>query len=297
MLIRSGYLRLLRPHQWIKSGFVLVGFVFHRDWFNLPLLGSALAAAVAFSLIASAVYIYNDFIDREGDRLHPDKQTRPMVTGDVVPWRALSLAAVLVVLALLLAATVAGTALTVILLAYLALMLAYCHGVRQVVILDVFVIATGFLLRLLAGTEGIGIAASGWLLICGIFLALFLGFAKRRAELQAVSGDSTPRRVLADYSPALLDSLIMLTGSGVMISYSLYTLSPDTVQAHGTDALLYTVPVVIYGLFRYLYLLHHRGRAQDTARDLLSDRHLLLTVLLWLALVIALLATPTGATA
>ncbi|MEJ2059967.1 MAG: decaprenyl-phosphate phosphoribosyltransferase, partial [Gammaproteobacteria bacterium] len=156
--------------------------------------------------------------------------------------------------------------------------------------LDVFIIAAGFMLRILAGTLGVGIPPSQWLLLTGLMLTLFLGFAKRRAELiETGDSDKAQREVLAHYSPPLLDKMIGITATGTIMSYGLYTVSPETVQIQGTANLIYTVPFVMYGIFRYIYLLHGQGRGQDTARDLLRDPHILVTVLLWLVTVVWLI--------
>jgi 4-hydroxybenzoate polyprenyltransferase len=282
------HLRLLRPHQWIKNGFVFVGLLFGHAWSDAGRVGLALAAFAGFCLLSSAIYVFNDLIDREQDRLHPDKRRRPLASGTVgVP-------AALLLLTFCGAAGLAigiaqGPVQAAIFGAYLVLNSAYTLGLKQVVILDVFIIAAGFMLRILAGTSGIGIAPSHWLLLCGLLLTLFLGFAKRRAELNALAEDSAShRKVLEHYSPALLDQMISVVSAGVLVAYSLYTVAPETVRLHGTPYLIYTVPFVLYGMFRYLFLLHRRGGGGDPALELLGDRHLLgasagwLIVTLWL---------------
>jgi 4-hydroxybenzoate polyprenyltransferase len=178
-----------------------------------------------------------------------------------------------------------GVDLVAILLAYLVLNAAYSLGLKRMVIIDVISVALGFLLRLLAGTLGVGIAPSPWLLMCGLMLTLLLGFGKRRAELVAVTAESG-RAVLAEYSPALLDRLITVCVSGTLISYSLYTISPQTIALHGSANLVYTVPIVTYGLFRYLYLLDQQHAAEDPSRLMLTDHHLQGAALAWLAAVV-----------
>jgi 4-hydroxybenzoate polyprenyltransferase len=170
----------------------------------------------------------------------------------------------------------------VILLGYALMNLAYSLRLKHVVLLDVFIIAAGFMLRILAGTLGVGIPPSQWLLLCGLMVTLFLGFTKRRAELAALNeGGVAHRKVLAHYSPVLLDKMIGITASGVVMSYSLYTMSPDTIRVHGTANLIYTVPFVLYGVFRYIYLLHKQDGGGDPSRELVRDKHLVLAVLAW----------------
>ena len=286
----SALLRLLRPHQWVKNGFVFVGLLFGHAWNDADKLAAALLAFAAFCLLASGVYVLNDLADRERDRQHPKKRLRPLAAGTVTVPAALAAAALCLGGGLALAFVGPGRA-PWLFVAYLAINAGYSLGLKHVVILDVFIISAGFMLRLLAGTLGVGIAPSHWLLLCGLLLTLFLGFAKRRAELLVLDGDGGGhRRVLEHYSPALLDQFITVAAAGTVVSYSLYTVSVETIALHGTPRLIYTLPFVLYGMFRYLLLLHRRGGGGDPARELLSDRHLIAAFLGWLALVIAFLA-------
>ena len=284
------YLKLLRPHQWVKNGFVFVGLIFGEAFSDLALLGQVALAALAFSLAASSIYVINDLADREKDRLHPVKRHRPLAAGTVNVTQALLLAGACLFGALMLAHTV-SLAVLLIVAAYAAINVGYSMGLKHVVVLDVFIIAAGFMLRLLAGTLGVGIDPSHWLLLCGLMLTLFLGFAKRRAELAAMSGKGgSHRKVLDDYDPALLDQFITVCAGATVVSYSLYTVSPETVALHGTTDLMVTVPFVVYGMFRYLFLLHRRGGGGDPAAELLRDRHLLLAFGGWLGTVLFILA-------
>jgi HAD superfamily hydrolase (TIGR01490 family) len=286
----ADYIKLMRPHQWVKNGFVFVGLIFGHAWGVPALLFAAILAAAAFSLMSSAIYILNDFADRERDRMHPVKRQRPLAAGRVSPRSALYFAAMLAIVAALLAFA-AGPLVLAIVAGYAAMNVAYSFGLKNQVILDVFIIATGFLLRILAGTAGIGIAPSKWLLVCGLFLTLFLGFTKRRSELLVVKGDFiTHRKALLHYSPALLDKIIAVSAGATLMSYSLYAMSPETVRMHGTENLIYTIPFVAYGLFRYLYLLHARQAGTDTSRDMFRDWHLAGTVLAWLVVTVLLIA-------
>ena len=286
-------LRLLRPHQWLKNGFVFVGLLFGHAWTDPVKLGQALAAFVAFCLLASAVYVMNDLIDREQDRLHPKKKSRPLAAGTVSGPAALTLAAVCLIAGGTIAWQFAGSA-PWIFFAYVALNVGYSFGLKHVVILDVFIIASGFMLRILAGTLGLGIAPSQWLLLCGLMLTLFLGFAKRRAELNALLTDSAShRRVLEHYTAPMLDQFIGIAAAGTVISYALYTVSAETVALHGTRGLIATVPFVLYGMLRYLWRLHTRGGGGDPAQELLTDPHLLAATAGWLLLVVLLLGGVT----
>lgn len=277
------YVRLMRPHQYLKNGFVLLGVVFAHQWQPGPLLNALLLFA-AFCAMASTVYILNDLTDIEADRRHPVKRFRPLPSGRVHPRQARWLALGLFGLALAITGFISPVALTCV-LAYFGINVLYSRWLKHVVILDVFIISAGFMLRILSGTLGLGIHPSEWLLFCGLMLTLFLGFAKRRAELLMLEAADSPlsstRRVLDDYSPALLEQLTAVTAACTLISYGLYTLSPQTIALHGGATLVYTLPFVTYGIFRYLFLLHHKARGSDTARDLMTDTHLLITVAGW----------------
>lgn len=278
------YWRALRPQQWVKNTFVWAGFLFARSWHDTALLAHVGAAFAAFCMLASAVYIGNDWIDRDADRAHPRKRARAIASGRISGRDAALLASALALGALALGAWV-GPELVAVLLAYLAVNSAYTWKLKRMVIIDVIAVAIGFLLRILAGTVGVGIAPSPWLLMCGLMLTLLLGFGKRRAELVTVAADSG-RPVLAEYSPALLDRLITVSVSGTLICYSLYTISPQTIALHGSANLVYTVPIVTYGLFRYLYLLDQEHATEDPSRLFLSDAHLLGAAAVWFAAVL-----------
>ena len=288
-------LKLLRPHQWVKNGFVFVGLLFGDVGDDWKLRGIVLFAAAGFCLLSSCVYILNDVLDRKADQAHPVKRKRPLASGTVGISQAYALAFVCGTAGLALGA-MASAIVVAILMAYLALNLAYSAGLKNIAILDVFIIAAGFMLRIFAGTWGVNIVPSYWLLLCGLLLTIFLGFAKRRAELMASvmvsdgngSNGVTQRPVLYDYSPALLDSMMSISAAGVIVSYSLYTVNPDTIALHRTDKLIYTLPFVLYGIFRYIFLLHRRG-GEDPAWTLLTDAHLLIVGALWLGVTLWLI--------
>jgi 4-hydroxybenzoate polyprenyltransferase len=282
--------RLVRPHQWVKNGFVLMGLLFANAWRQPLMLRRVVLVAIAFSLIASGVYIFNDLLDREQDMAHPKKKFRPLAAKTINVTTA-----VLLLMVLWLAGAALGffvsTAVLFILSIYIGINIAYSLGLKHVVLLDVFIIAGGFMLRILAGTTGVGIAPSQWLILCGLMVALFLGFAKRRAELYALSGETqNHRRVLDNYQPLLLDKMIVVTATCVIMTYSLYTMSPVTIQVHHTEALIYTVPFVMYAIFRYIYALHYKRTGTDPAQEIFRDPHILVSVVGWLLLTLWLIA-------
>ena len=283
-------LRLMRPHQWVKNAFVFTGLLFGHAWRNQELAMQAVTAFAAFCLVSSAVYVLNDIADVAQDRLHPRKKSRPLAAGRVSLPSAIALAAILGAAGLVLG-RMASNVVAAILLGYAMMNVAYTLHLKHIVILDVFIIAAGFMLRILAGTLGVGIAPSQWLLLCGLMVTLFLGFTKRRAEIFALNEDrAAHRKVLEHYSPVLLDKMIGITAAGLIMSYSLYTMNAETIRIHGTANLIYTVPFVMYGVFRYIYLLHHQSRGGDTAHDLVRDPHLLAVLGGWLLATLLLIS-------
>jgi len=288
-VISSGTLalliRLMRPYQWIKNSFVLVGLVFGHGWGDPDLILAVLKLFVGFCLASSAVYVLNDVFDREADRAHPEKKTRPVASGGISVPLAMIWAAILGIAGLGLAWGVSTEAVLLV-SAYVVLNIGYSAGLKHVAVLDVFLIASGFMLRILAGTLGVGIDPSRWLLGCGLMLTLFLGFAKRRAELATIdAGDvATQRKSLAAYSLPLLDRLITICSAGAVIGYAFYTLDAETIAIHGTNQLVWTLPIVLYGVFRYLYALYRQGAGADPARDVLRDPHLVGALASWIAL-------------
>jgi 4-hydroxybenzoate polyprenyltransferase len=281
-------LKLLRPHQWIKNCFVFVGLLFGQVGDDWGLVRNVLFATAGFCLMSSCVYILNDVLDREADQAHPLKRRRPLASGSVKLSHALWLALACGIAGLALGAA-ASNLVVAILFAYLVLNLSYSAGLKNVAILDVFMIAAGFMLRIFAGTWGVNIEPSKWLLLCGLLLTVFLGFAKRRAELKASDGNGASQRaVLLDYTPALLDNMMAISAAGVIVGYSLYTVSPDTIALHRTDKLIFTLPFVLYGIFRYIYLVHRSG-GEDPAWTLLTDAHMRSVGAMWLGVTLWLI--------
>lgn len=268
-------IKLLRPHQWLKNCFVFAGLLFSQLWSNTVFVERVVFAFVAFCFASSLVYLLNDWHDRKQDMLHPIKRHRPFASGSVSATAGLALAAVLLAGAVWLAW--GNPVLLALLAVYGLLNLAYSLRLKQVPVVDVFIIASGFMLRLLAGTVAVGIAPSHWLLLTGMFIALFLGFAKRKAE--SFHAPDSQRAVLSHYPPALLDTFIAMTMTAMLITYCLFAISAESQSRHG-ERLIYTAPLVIFGMLRYTYQVH-RGKGEDVARDLLRDPWIVVTGICW----------------
>jgi 4-hydroxybenzoate polyprenyltransferase len=289
-------IKVCRPRQYLKNGFVLVGLIFGGTA-DFGLIARVGLAFVAFCAIASAVYIGNDICDVEADRRHPTKRLRPIASGAVPARVGWTLCGALAAFALLAAAWLGGEAF-VCLLSYALINVGYSLWWKHIAVIDVFLIASGFMLRLLMGTIGVDIAPSSWLLLCGMMLTLFLGFAKRRAEMiifaHRRATDPTTRKVLDDYSPELIEQFTSISAACVILTYGLYTVSPETVARHHTERLIVTLPFVVYGMFRYLYLLHRQKGGHDTARDLMTDPHLIFVGVAWAATTLFVLSKASA---
>ena len=284
----SAWVRALRPDQWVKNLVVLAPLLFSQQLLDAATLGVALASAALFCAVSSAVYLLNDVSDLERDRLHPRKRLRPIAAGVIAPRAALAGSAVLgavgLALALRLSVPFAG-----LLALYLALNLGYSLRLKDVPIIDVIMIAGFFVLRAVAGGVAIAVDVSSWLIVCTFMIMLFLALAKRRSEL-VVMGESPESRPSARvYSVELLDQLMSVTVATTIVSYCLYTLDPDVARKLGAEHLEATIPFVVYGLFRYLYLVRSGTATENPARAVLTDTPLVLAGTLWAALVIALL--------
>jgi len=279
----------LRPHQWTKNLVVLAALVFAQRLFDGPSVLVASGALVIFCLLSGAVYLVNDLADLEQDRKHPVKRNRPLAAGKLSP-RLATGAAVVLVTGGLVAAYWLAPGFGVVATIYFATMTAYSFILKNIVILDVLVVAFGFVLRAVAGALAIDVVFSNWLLICTLLAALFLALAKRRQELTLLaSGAAEHRRILGEYSPYLLDQMIAVVTASTLVSYALYTLAPETVAKFGTDRLIWTLPFVLYGIFRYLYLVHQKEEGGDPTKVLLNDRPILVTVALWAATIVTLI--------
>ncbi len=279
----------LRPKQWTKNGLVYAGVVFAQLAGEPGMLWRATAGFFAFSLLAGTVYLVNDLKDVEADRQHPKKRKRPVASGRLQPAMAWAAVPVLLAIVGVLAAWL-GTGFAWVLVAYLVSNVAYSFGLKHQVILDVFMIALGFVLRAVAGVELLLPVApatqiSVWLLVCTFFGALFLAVSKRRRELtNAGTTAVTQRAVLATYTPELLDRMLTVSASTTLMSYALYTIWPATVAKFGSEALIITVPVVAYGVFRYLHLVRVSETSEDPSQVMLTDRPIQATIVLFVVL-------------
>ena len=276
------WIKLVRPQQWVKNFFVLAPLLFSGRALDPSAQRAALVAFVVFCLLASAVYVINDVIDREQDRAHPTKRNRPIASGAIGVGSALVLATILLVLSVS-GAWSMGPKLFYCAVAYLSLNVVYSIWIKHVVILDVFSISAFFVLRLLAGAAAVAVRPSVWLILCGGLLSLYLGFAKRRHELVLLGeGSSDHRAVLSQYSTAFLDQLSVVLLAVTIVSYIMYTLESDTARLVGGEALSYSTVFVLYGVLRYLFLVHKRLDG-NPAETLLTDKGLLVAVTLWVA--------------
>ncbi len=279
----------LRPHHWTKNLILFAPLVFSRHLLERGLLLRALAAFGLFCILSSSVYVFNDLRDLERDRLHPVKARRPLASGALSPHLAAGVSACMMLGALGVSFWL-NLAFGIVALAYVGLQIAYSLWMRAVVILDVFTIAGGFVLRAVAGAEAIAVPISSWFFICTLLLALFLALSKRRHELLLLEdAASTHRTSLIEYTPPLLDQMIATVTAATIVTYALYTLSSETVARLHTDALKYTIPIVLYGIFRYLYLVYRRGEGGNPEMALVTDRPLVLAIFLYGAMVIWIL--------
>jgi 4-hydroxybenzoate polyprenyltransferase len=283
-----GVLVSLRPRQWVKNLFVFGGLVFSQRLFTAS-VWPALGAFAIFCGLSGAIYLLNDVADRDKDRLHPRKRERPIASGLLPVPVALASAAVLI-LAGLGAAAALSSRFAVVALAYVILLTLYSVVLKHVVIVDVLTVAIGFVFRAVGGALAIGVDISGWLLICTILIALFLALGKRRHEYLTLEGDAARHRpILAEYSAALLDQMIAVVTASTVTAYALYTMSPETVAKFHTQLLPATLPFVLYGIFRYLYLLYRHQLGGNPSELFLNDRALLLNTIGWILAVLLII--------
>jgi len=284
----------LRPDQWHKNLIVFAALIFAVKLLDPAALARATAAFLIFCAVSGAVYLINDVSDRDQDRAHPIKRMRPIAAGDISPALALTVAALLAGAALAAAVTLRpafGAAAA----AYLALFVVYTRSLKHLVVLDVMAIAIGFVLRAVAGGLVIDVHISNWLLVCTMLGALFLGLAKRRHELTLLAaGAKGHRRILEEYDPYLLDQMIGVVAAATMVAYIIYCASPETHAYFGTEWMVLTTPFPVYGLFRYLYLVHRKAGGGNPSDLLLQDRPLLACVLLWGLTSVAIIYRPFG---
>ncbi|NOZ84839.1 MAG: decaprenyl-phosphate phosphoribosyltransferase [Deltaproteobacteria bacterium] len=279
-----------RPLQWMKNIVVLAPLVFAHKLMDRDLFTKAVIAFLVFCLVASATYLLNDLKDREKDRLHPVKKNRPIAAGLLGPWSVFPAAIALTLTGLATSYYFLGLDFSTWIVVYILVQTAYSFGLKGVIIIDVFTVSAGYVVRVVGGAVAIHVPASAWLILCTLLLSLFLSLAKRRHEILLL-GDMAEdhRKSLVQYDRSLLDQMVGVVAPATVIAYALYTLDPDTVKRFGGQGLFYTVPMVLYGLFRYMYLVHAKRKGGEPDKTLLTDTALLLDVLLYAILVIALI--------
>lgn len=282
MKLLVALIRSLRPRQWTKNVLVFAGLLFAQKAADPAAVLEAVEAFIVFCLLAGGTYIINDALDVERDRLDPVKCHRPMAAGQMSVRFGITSAILIILASLAGAYYAAGLPLLKVCLAYLCITLTYSGFLKHVVIVDVFAIASGFVLRAVAGAVAVQAVISPWLIICTMLLALFLALAKRRGEITTLGDQAANHRaILADYSLDLLDQMISVVTASTLMSYALYTISDRTVAVVGSTNMLYTIPFVIYGIFRYLYLIHQKGQGGHPERVLLRDWPLMINLLLY----------------
>ena len=284
----------LRPHQWTKNLMVFAAPALSKHLFEWGPLEKSVLAFVIFCALSGTVYLLNDVADLERDRLHPRKRLRPIASGALSP-RAAALLALVLGLASLGLSALLGLPFVLCAGLYLALNVLYSFRLKEIVILDVLSVSLGFVLRAVAGGVAIGVLVSDWLLVCTLLLAMFLALAKRRHELVSLTTSATGhRKILAEYSPYLLDQMISVVTASCLTAYAFYTMAPDTVQKYRTEKLAWTIPFVLYGIFRYLYLVHQKEKGGSPTDILVTDRPLLLNVFLWAMALLWIVYTAAG---
>lgn len=290
----TAFLSLLRPRQWIKNVVVLAGVVFAGRLSEPTFVARALAAFSVFCVLSSAIYVLNDVVDAEADRRHPEKRNRPIASGQVGKPAAVALAIALIVGGLAAAAAL-GPRLAWTAAAFVTLNVLYSLWLKRHAIVDVMSIAVGFMMRAIGGVEVLRdlddtVTLSEWLLLCTFFLALFMAFGKRRAEIVLLDDDAKAHRAaLGDYSLGLLDVIVPLVSGCAILAYSIYTIWPATVARLGTDKLVYTVPLVVYGFLRYLFLIRERGLGGNPSEILFRDAALSASVMVWVVAIVGIL--------
>lgn len=290
----TSWIALMRPKQWIKNVVVLAGVVFAGRLDDPKFVLATLSAFVVFCALSSGIYVFNDLIDVEKDRLHPEKRTRPIAAGSVGKGAALMLSALLWVAGLT-AAWQLGPRFTTAAAMFVGINVLYSLWFKRMVIIDVMTISVSFMLRAIGGVEVLrdadpAIALSAWLLLCTFFLALVMGFGKRRSELVLLQDHAAEHRSsLEQYSVPLLDAIIPMVATAAILAFSIYTIWPETVSKLATDKLVYTVPIVVYGFFRYLFLVRERGLGGNPSEILFRDRGLLMSVVAWVVAIVVIL--------
>ncbi len=279
----------MRPKQWTKNLIVFAAIIFAQEIGTMSILFKVAGGFVIFSLLSGCGYIFNDLSDIEKDKVHPRKQNRPLASGRLNPLFARS-SAILIIFLSLSSAFILGMEFGIVSLGYLLLTLGYSFFFKHIVIIDVMVLSFGFVLRAVAGAVVADLEISPWLVICTMLLALFLGLGKRRHELVLLeSHASSHRAILREYTPAFIDEMISAVTGSTIIAYSLYAFSPEVQTKLHTPYLPLTIPFVLYGIFRYLYLVHQKGGGGSPESDILRDKPLLMAILFWIVVVMVII--------
>lgn len=278
-----------RPRQWVKNILIFAGLIFSKNLFNLEKFLSSFLAFLIFCLVSGIVYTINDIIDLPYDKINPLKRKRPLASGRLKIFYAKLAVAILLPLSLAVS-YLFNYKFFLIVIGYILLQTLYTLYIKNLPILDILSISFGSLLRVIAGTVVIDVSISSWLIICTLLLALLLALSKRRYELVTLNiALESKRKVLKDYDLQLLDQMITITTASVLITYSLYTMSQETIERFGTSNLVFTVPFVLYGIFRYLYMVYKKGFGESPEGAFLADKPLMIDVILWIIMVFVII--------
>ncbi|MFX0198277.1 MAG: decaprenyl-phosphate phosphoribosyltransferase [Candidatus Hodarchaeota archaeon] len=279
----------MRPKQWTKNIVLFAALIFSQNLFHGQNFLRVLEAFILFTLLSGGVYIFNDLIDIEKDRYHPKKFQRPLASGKLKPTNAI-IAFILIGTAGLVFSFLLNVRFGLVALSYIILQLAYTFSLKHIIILDVFCVAAGFVLRVLAGAVVLDVPVSTWFLVCTMLLALFLSFCKRRHELINLEGEAVNhRKSLKEYNPYLLDQMIAVVTASTLMSYALYTMATETTQKFGTTNLKYTIPLVLFGIFRYLYLIHQKNEGGNPESIILKDKPMILNICIFVLMITVIL--------
>lgn len=276
------WIKLIRVKQWIKNLFLFAPLVFSFHLFDLNYFLTVVQAFFVFCLLSSVVYIINDIADLESDRRHPVKKNRPLPSGKISIKQAVIVAVLFLILVVILSIDL-NSKFKIAAISYLIINVLYSYKLKQIVLLDVFLIAFGFMIRIIAGGWVINVYISSWLILTTLFLSLFLAITKRRSELVVIENNSDTRKVLSDYSINFTDQMATISAAGTVISYALYTVSERTREIFQTENLIFTTPFVVYGIFRYLFLVHKRKLGENPTYIITSDIPMIINLILWLA--------------
>jgi 4-hydroxybenzoate polyprenyltransferase len=270
----------MRPRQWTKNALIFAALLFSQHLLDIDFLFRSFAGFGLFCLVSGCVYLFNDVLDVKNDIIHPEKKTRPIASGRISKDAAVTISFLGSAIGILLSFAMRFE-FGMVVAGYFVLQVLYTLVLKKIVLLDVFSIAFGFVIRAAAGAYVIYVEISPWLLVCTLLLSLFLALCKRRHELAIVQASVNSRSVLGSYSIDMLDQMINIVGSGTVISYALYTMSEATIRKFGTDKLIFTVPFVLFGIFRYLFIVHKKMEGGSPERILLTDTPLIINILLY----------------